>query len=152
MAPITIRPARPDDWPAIVEFNCLLAEETEGTMLRREEIEPGVRRLLDDPHKGRYFLACDGERIIGQVMHTREWSEWRTGDIWWLQSVYIHADYRRQGIFRRLFETLLAEAESDPDVVGIRLYVEEDNTEAHATYERMSFQRGGYFVMQRFFG
>ena len=151
MEPITIRPAQPDDWPTIAEFNRRLAEETEGTTLRRELIEPGVRRLLDDPHKGRYFLACDGDRIIGQVMHTREWSDWRNGDIWWLQSVYIHADYRRQGIFRRLFETLLAEAEADPDVVGIRLYVENENTEAHATYERMNFQRGGYFVMQRLF-
>ena len=151
MQSITIRPAQPDDWPTIAEFNRLLAEETEGTTLRRELIEPGVRRLLDDPHKGRYFLACDGDRIIGQVMHTREWSDWRNGDIWWLQSVYIHTDYRRRGIFRRLFETLLAEAETDPDVVGIRLYVENENTEAHATYERMNFQRGGYFVMQRLF-
>jgi len=152
MTGIRIRPATPEDWRTLVEFNCRLAEETEATTLQPEEIEPGVRRLLDDPAKGRYFVACEGGQIIGQVMHTREWSDWRNGDIWWLQSVYIHPEYRRRGVFRRLFETLLAEAETDPDVVGIRLYVEGDNAHAHATYERLGFNRAGYFVMQRLFG
>jgi GNAT superfamily N-acetyltransferase len=151
MNAITIRLARSDDWSTIVEFNCRLAEETEATTLRSADIEPGVRCLLDDPAKGRYFVACDGERIVGQLMHTREWSDWRNGDIWWLQSVYIHPDYRRRGVFRRLFDALVAEADGDPDVVGLRLYVEADNAAAHATYEQLGLNRAGYFVMQRLF-
>jgi ribosomal protein S18 acetylase RimI-like enzyme len=151
MNPIAIRPARLDDWPTIVEFNCRLAAESEDTTLDRGDVEPGVRKLLEDPAKGRYFVACDGEQIVGQMMHTREWSDWRNGDIWWLQSVYIHPDYRRRGVFRRLFDALLAEADADPNVVGLRLYVEADNAPAHATYERLGLDRAGYFVMQRLF-
>jgi len=151
MNEIAIRPACLDDWPTIVEFNCRLAEESEDTTLDTGDVEPGVRRLLEDPAKGRYFVACDGEQIVGQLMHTREWSDWRNGDIWWLQSVYIHPDYRRRGVFRRLFEALFAEADADPNVVGLRLYVEADNAPAHATYERFGLNRAGYFVMQRLF-
>jgi GNAT superfamily N-acetyltransferase len=147
--PFTVRPAVPDDWPVIVEFNCLLAEESEGKRLDRAHVEPGVKALLADPRKGRYFVAeADGE-IVGQLMHTYEWSDWRNGDIWWLQSVYVHRDYRRQGVFRALFDRLRSEAEADLGVVGLRLYVEEQNTRAHATYENLSFRMGGYFVMER---
>ncbi|MFQ5733607.1 MAG: GNAT family N-acetyltransferase [Planctomycetaceae bacterium] len=151
MSSITIRPARPDDWPTIVEFNCRLAEETEGTTLQREQIEPGVKAVLADAAKGRYFVACDGEVVVGQLMHTREWSDWRNGDIWWLQSVYVLPDYRRQSVFRGLYERLAAEAERRPDVVGLRLYVEADNDRAHTTYRRMGMDAAGYFVMQRLF-
>ena len=151
MPDLTIRLAQPDDWPAIVEFNCCLAIETEETTLQRTDIEPGVQALLADSQKGRYFVACDGDRIVGQIMHTREWSDWRNGDIWWLQSVYVHPYYRRRGVFRRLFDTLLSEAESDDGVAGIRLYVEDGNEPAHETYRRLGFKEAGYFVMQRLF-
>jgi GNAT superfamily N-acetyltransferase len=147
---IEIRLANRDDWPTIVEFNCLLAEESEGKKLDRQHIEPGVRALLDDPRKGRYFLALSEGRIVGQLMHTYEWSDWRNGDIWWLQSVYVHPDFRRQGVFRALFDRLRSEAEADPAVVGLRLYVEEHNTHAHETYRNLGLDNGGYFVMEKF--
>jgi ribosomal protein S18 acetylase RimI-like enzyme len=83
-------------------------------------------------------------------MHTYEWSDWRNGDIWWLQSVYVHPDFRRQGVFRALFDRLRSEAEGDPTVVGIRLYVEEHNTHAHETYRSLGLDNGGYFVMEKF--
>lgn len=153
---ISIRPAVPDDWPTIVEFNCRLAEESEGKRLDLAHIEPGVKALLSDSRKGRYFVAETDDavpdskpRIVGQMMHTYEWSDWRNGDIWWLQSVYVHPDFRRVGVFRALFARLLSEAESDPNVVGLRLYVEEQNARAHATYESLGLAPGGYFVMER---
>ena len=96
----SIRPAQPDDWPVVVDFNSRLAEESEGKVLDRAHLVPGVQALLADPAKGRYFVAEKDGQIIGQLMHTREWSDWRNGDIWWLQSVYVHPDYRRQGVFR----------------------------------------------------
>jgi GNAT superfamily N-acetyltransferase len=147
---IEIRLATFDDWPTIVEFNCLLAVESEGKQLERQHVEPGVKALLADPRKGRYLLALADGRIVGQMMHTYEWSDWRNGDIWWLQSVYVHADFRRQGVFRALFERLRSEAEADPAVVGLRLYVEEENTHAHETYRNLGLSEGGYFVMQKF--
>jgi len=146
---LVIRPACPEDWPVIVDFNCRLAEESEGKLLDRAHLVPGVQALLADPAKGRYFVALAGSEIVGQLMHTREWSDWRNGDIWWLQSVYVHPDYRRQGVFRSLFQHLRAEAESNPGVVGLRLYVEQDNTRAHATYANLGFNPGGYFVLEQ---
>lgn len=147
---IEIRLATSDDWQTIAEFNCLLAEESEGKQLDRQHIEPGVKALLADPRKGRYLLALSQGRIVGQLMHTYEWSDWRNGDIWWLQSVYVHPEFRRQGVFRSLFERLRSEAEADPAVVGLRLYVEEENTHAHETYRNLGLSEGGYFVMQKF--
>jgi GNAT superfamily N-acetyltransferase len=147
---IEIRLAARDDWPTIAEFNCLLAVESEGKHLDRRHVEPGVRAILDDPRKGRYFLAVADGRIVGQMMHTYEWSDWRNGDIWWLQSVYVLPDFRRHGVFRALFDRLRSEAEADPSVVGLRLYVEEQNTRAHETYRRLGLSEGGYFVMEKF--
>jgi len=147
--PVTVRPAVPDDWPIIVDFNCRLAEESEGKKLDRAHVEPGVRTLLADPRRGRYLVAMAENRPVGQLMHTYEWSDWRNGDIWWLQSVYVHPDFRRQGVFRALFEKLRSDAEADPAVVGLRLYVEEHNRQAHETYRKLGLASGGYFVMER---
>jgi ribosomal protein S18 acetylase RimI-like enzyme len=147
---IDIRLAVHDDWPTIAEFNCLLAVESEGKKLDRQHVDPGVRAILSDLRKGRYFLALVERRIVGQLMHTYEWSDWRNGDIWWLQSVYVHPDFRRMGVFQALFERLRSEAEADPGVVGLRLYVEEQNTRAHETYRKLGLREGGYFVMEKF--
>ena len=148
---LLVRPAEVGDCEIIAEFNCLLAEESEDTHLDAATIRAGVQALLADSHKGRYFMACVGDRIVGQLMHTREWSDWRNGHIWWLQSVYVHPDFRRQGVFRRLYDHLVSEAEGDPNVVGIRLYVEPNNDHAQKTYRDLGMHQPGYFVMQRFF-
>jgi ribosomal protein S18 acetylase RimI-like enzyme len=146
---IQIRLARPDDWPTIVDFNIRLAIESEGKELDRQHVEPGVKAVLADPRKGRYLVAEVDGCIAGQLMHTYEWSDWRNGDIWWLQSVYVIPDFRRRGIFRALFDRLQSEAEADPGVVGLRLYVEDNNQHAHETYRNLGLTPGGYFVLQR---
>lgn len=147
--PITIRPATFDDWPTIVEFNCRLASETEGKELNRTHVEPGVKAVLDDERKGRYFVACEGDQIVGQLLHTFEWSDWRNGDIWWLQSVYVHPDFRRAGVFRTLFEHLRTKAAADPHVVGLRLYVETHNSGAQKTYQNLGLKDADYLVMEQ---
>ena len=149
VAEIVIREALPGDWEIIVEYNCRLATESEGKQLDREHIVPGVQALLADPGKGRYLLAEIGGLVVGQMMHTHEWSDWRNGDIWWLQSVYVHPDHRRMGVFKRLFGHLREAALADPGVVGLRLYVEEKNTPAHAVYAALGFEPGGYFVLEQ---
>lgn len=145
---IHVRQAKLEDWPVIADFNCRLAEESEGKRLDRQTVEAGVRSLLTASHRGRYFLASVAGRLAGQMMHTFEWSDWRNGDIWWLQSVYVDVEFRGRGVFRALFNHLLGEAQADPGVVGLRLYVEEHNRPAHAVYERLGMQRAGYFVME----
>lgn len=143
-----IRPAVPGDWETIVDYNLRLAMETENKTLDRETVNQGVKALLDDATKGRYFVAVYDGQIIGQLMHTREWSDWRNGDIWWLQSVYIAAEHRRRGVFRRLYQHLETEAQNSPDVVGLRLYVEVENLAAQETYHNLGMIQPGYFVME----
>lgn len=149
---ITIRDATPSDASTIAEFNCRLASESEDKQLDPETVGKGVDALLMDTRRGRYFVACSADgKVIGQLMHTFEWSDWRNGDIWWLQSVYVHADFRRQGVFRKLNQHLEQLAESTPGVVGLRLYVENENARAQETYRSLSFTEPGYRVMERMF-
>ncbi len=145
---VQIRRATSDDWATIVEFNCRLALESEHKLLDRPTVELGVRAILQDESKGRYFVACVDGQVIGQLMLTMEWSDWRNGDFWWLQSVYVHPDFRRQGIFRQLFQHVRDLAAADPRIVGLRLYVERENTRAHSTYGELGMSQPGYFVMQ----
>ena len=146
--PMQIRAAGPADLATIVEFNLRLAAESENKQLNVETVRQGVEALLADETKGRYFVACLEEEIIGQLMHTREWSDWRNGDIWWLQSVYVAAPFRRRSVFRRLFQHLWNEAQNRPDVVGVRLYVEVENIAAQETYRNLGLIQPGYFVME----
>ena len=146
-----VRPALPDDWETIVEFNCRLADESEDKRLDPETITAGVKAILADSNKGRYFVACLEDRIVGQMMHTWEYSDWRNGEIWWLQSVYVHPEFRRQGVFRLLYDKLHNEAVSNSEVVGLRLYVENDNDRAEQTYCNLGMKPGGYHVLEQLF-
>lgn len=148
-AGVLIRAARPEDWPILATFNAQLAWETEQKRLDSDVLAAGIRALLSDPAKGRYFVAEVDSLVVGQLMHTREWSDWRNGDIWWLQSVYVEPEFRRRGVFRALFTQLRQEAEREPGVVGIRLYVEQANDRAHHTYRSLGMDVAGYFVMEQ---
>lgn len=144
-----IRAATLSDAAIIAEYNLALAWETESKRLSPDVVARGVYGLLSDDRRGRYFVACEGERVVGQVMHTREWSDWRDGDIWWLQSVYVHPDFRGRGVFRSLLEHLCRLAEVTPQVVGLRLYMETHNEQARKAYLKAGFQPGGYEVFER---
>lgn len=147
---IEIRPGVFEDWLTIVEFNRRLAAETEGKMLSEKILTEGVQNLLRDPQRGRYFVAVHEGKVVGQLMHTWEWSDWRNGFFWWIQSVYIHPDFRRQGVFRRLFEFLEGKAREAGNVVGLRLYVETHNDQGHAVYEALKMVPAGYLVREKF--
>jgi GNAT superfamily N-acetyltransferase len=147
--PLSVRDATRADTPVVVEFNRLLAEESEGKTLDLAILTPGVAAQLADPAKGRYFLAEDSGEVLGQVGLTFEWSDWRNGWMWWIQSVYVRQDARRRGVFRALFEHVRQAALRDGQVVGLRLYVDRDNVGAQRTYERLGMQANGYFVLER---
>jgi len=139
----------PADALQIVEFNLALAAESEAKHLDRQRLTRGVEALLADPAKGRYFLAEIDGIAVGQLMLTWEWSDWRNGMFWWLQSVYVRAEHRRGGVFRRLFEHVSALAHNDPGVVGLRLYVEQNNTVARDVYQRVGLAPAGYAVLEQ---
>ena len=144
---ILIRNAEATDWATIAEFNRALAAETEDKELDWDILVAGVRRLLDDTAKGRYFIAEVEGRIVGTTMITYEWSDWRDGWIWWIQSVYVHPDFRGQKVFSRLYRHIetLAEAEA---VRAVRLYVLTSNERARATYLKLGMHESGYTVLE----
>jgi GNAT superfamily N-acetyltransferase len=145
----TVRPATPADTATLVEFNRLLAAETEGLTLDPAMLRAGVEALLRDPNRGRYLVAEEAGVVVGQVMWTFEWSDWRNGWLWWIQSVYVCADARRRGVFRALFERVVEAARRDGNVVGLRLYMERENHTARRTYERLGLTGTEYVVLER---
>ncbi len=142
--PVHVRPAGPDDRDVLVDFNAALAAETEDKQLDRERLSVGVAALLADPAKGRYLVAEEDGRVLGALAITTEWSDWRDGWFWWIQSVYVHAEARGRGVYRLLHEEVLRQARVREDVCGVRLYVEEDNTAARRTYERRGMHETSY--------
>lgn len=149
--PIQIRAAVPADAAVLAEFNTRLAAETEGKILQPATITAGVEALLADPRRGRYFVALDRDQIVGQIMHTYEWSDWRNGEIWWLQSVYVVPEYRQRGVFGALHAHVESLARRSPSVVGLRLYVEENNHRAQQAYQNRGLVSAGYVVMESLF-
>jgi GNAT superfamily N-acetyltransferase len=149
-APFTVRPARASDAGTLVEFNARMAEETEGLELARDILSKGVRGGLADASKALYFVADAGGRVVGQLMITKEWSDWRNGDIWWVQSVYVHPDHRRHGVFRALYDHARQQARR-AGAVGVRLYVDDHNATAQQVYERLGMRMSNYRVMEEIF-
>ena len=145
---IRIRDATPGDTGTIADFNSRMAVETEGRTLDPATIGRGVAALLSDPGKGRYWIADSEGCAIGQIMVTCEWSDWRNGNLWWIQSVYVHPGYRRKGVFTALYRHVESLAEAEPDVCGLRLYVETGNRRAQQTYSAMGMVEPGYLVME----
>lgn len=148
--PLSIRRAGPADVPIVAEFNRRLAQETEGKSLDPVILTRGVAAAIADANKAIYFVATRDEIVVGQLAITREWSDWRNGWFWWIQSVYVQADARRQGVFSQLYHHLHQEAVAATDVIGIRLYVEQENRAAQETYRKLGMDRAGYFILQRF--
>ena len=150
LTPFKIRDASPRDQAVIVEFNRRLADETEGKRLDSSVLERGVARALADSDRLRYWVVeqVGDQTIIAQTAVSREWSDWRDGWIWWLQSVYVVAEHRRRGLLRSLYKHIRDQAQAEPDVIGIRLYVEEANHRAQRTYEALGLKPGGYSVFE----
>lgn len=145
---LTIRDARADDAPTIVEFNRRLAWETEQKRLDPAVLQPGVEAALRRPEYARYFLAEQNGAIVGQMMLTYEWSDWRNGLFWWIQSVYVCDDARRGGVFRALYEHVASLARATPGVIGLRLYVEHENAAALATYRKLGMVPSGHVLYE----
>lgn len=144
---LQIRPARPADAPTLTAFNAAMAIETENLALDPDTLSAGVRALLTDPSKGQYFVAELDSHIIGQLMITHEWSDWRNGDIWWIQSVYVHPDHRRHGVFRALYRHV-EQAARAAGAVMLRLYVHEHNRTGQGTYHGLGMNMSHYRVME----
>jgi GNAT superfamily N-acetyltransferase len=141
---VQIRDAIAGEFELIAAFNIALASETEDCDLDSETVHRGVQAVLDNPNLGNYFIAeIDGE-VVGQLMITLEWSDWRCGFFHWIQSVYVRKEFRGKGVFRALYEHVLQRAKAANNVCGVRLYVEHENTQAREVYDRVGMLSGGY--------
>jgi ribosomal protein S18 acetylase RimI-like enzyme len=145
---LIIRRAAEGDAGTIAAFNAAMALETEGKALLPEVIGAGVRRLVATPALGFYVVAESEGRVVACLMVTNEWSDWRNGLFWWIQSVYVERAWRRQGVYRRLYDFVRTLAQADPGVCGFRLYVEKDNEVAHATYASLGMSRTDYLIYE----
>jgi len=148
----TIRKAELRDAAAIAGFNSAMALETEGKALLPERVNPGVLRLLNDPSLGFYVVAEQAGGVVGSLMVTNEWSDWRNGLFWWIQSVYIMPAARRKGVYRALYDFVRDMARADPGICGFRLYVEKDNTAAQRTYSSLGMEPTDYLVYEELKG
>ena len=147
---LVLRPATPADVPVIVAFNEALAFESENTRLDPDVLAVGVLATFENPARGFYTLAERNGDVVGQIMVTYEWSDWRNGWFWWVQSVYVRDDARRGGVFRALYREIERRATEDPTVIGLRLYFDRDNTKAQATYLALGMEQKKYEMMERY--
>ncbi|HOX56883.1 MAG TPA: GNAT family N-acetyltransferase [Candidatus Paceibacterota bacterium] len=145
---IKIREAALGDAPVIADFNLRLAQESEELRLEAARVEAGVAALLTDRAKGVYYVAEVHGAIVGQMLITYEWSDWRNGNMWWIQSVYVKPEFRRAGVFRSLFNHLRNLAQARKEVCSLRLYVHADNTRACESYERLGMSRTKYEIFE----
>lgn len=143
-----IRKATIDDADTLAAFNAEMARETEGKTLLPDVIGAGVRALLKDPRLGYYVVAEIDGQIAASLMVTTEWSDWRNGIFWWIQSVYVRPAYRRRGVYRSLYAFVKQLADNDPSVCGFRLYVERENSAAQNTYAALGMQETSYKLFE----
>jgi len=145
---ITVRRARIGDAATIAEFNRRMAWETEKKVLDAEKLRSGVEAVFGDPAKGFYIVGEMSGEVVAQLMVTYEWSDWRNGWFWWIQSVFVREDARRGGVFRTLYAEIERQANEAGNVIGIRLYVEKDNARARTTYVNLGMHDAGYSVFE----
>lgn len=145
---LSIRPAAAADVPALCAWNGAMARETEGLELDAAVLERGVRGVFEQPQRGFYLVAEWNGAAVGGLLVTFEWSDWRNGDYWWIQSVYVVPEARRVGAFRALYAEVerLARAAR---AASLRLYVETANDRAQATYKRLGMHRCHYEMYEQ---
>jgi len=146
--PITYRDAAPHDAARIIEFQLAMARETEDLDLDREILTRGVGAVFADPSLGRYFVAESDGEVVASLMITYEWSDWRSGTVWWIQSVYVVPSFRRRGVYAGLYQHVKTLVEADPAIRGIRLYVDARNTGAQEVYTRLGMNGEHYKVFE----
>lgn len=145
---MVIREANISDLERIIEFNYNLALETEGKVLDKEILAKGVGNALQDNSKAVYHVCVKDSKVIGQIMYTYEWSDWRNGTFLWVQSVYVDKEYRGQGVFKSLYNYVKSICYNNSNLCGIRLYVERENTVAQKTYKSLGMEECNYFMYE----
>ena len=141
---LLVREAKKSDACKIVEFQMAMALETESLELEKNVLTLGVNAVLEDPSKARYFIAEEGGNSIGMLMITLEWSDWRNGWVWWIQSVYTDPKYRGKGVYKLLYQYIKTHVQRSDNIRGIRLYVDKTNVTAQKVYKALGMNGDHY--------
>lgn len=143
-----VREAKLSDIPTLLDFQLKMALETEDVQLEIQPLTQGMHKLLRDPTKGKYYVAEEEGEVVGCLMTTFEWSEWRCGTIYWIQSVYVAAPHRKKGVFKGMYEHIRKLVSEDHDLKGIRLYVDKSNEGARSVYSELGMNGEHYSVFE----
>ena len=146
---IFVREADQSDIPILVEYNLSLAYETENILLDKNVLRLGIKKALE-LNDCRYIVAELENKIVGQTMITSEWSDWRNGGIWWIQSVYVNLDYRKRGVFQNILNYIENLAKEIPEIKALRLYVMKENQIARKAYRSLGMNNSGYLVYEKY--
>jgi len=140
--------AQQSDIKEIIQFNINMAMETENKKLNKETVTKGVQEVFNTPSLGYYIIVKDSSGILGCLMITYEWSDWRNGLFWWIQSVYVKKEYRRKGVYRKMYKFIHERAIADKKCTGIRLYVENNNSIAQKVYNSLGMTETYYKLFE----
>src|SRR5271170_5240238 len=143
-----IREATSKDIPHLLDFQLKMALETENITLEISSLSLGVQRMFKDSTKGRYYVTEENGEVIGCLMTTYEWSDWRNGTVLWVQSVYVPNEHRGKGVYKKMYNHIRQLVEGDPDLKGIRLYVDKTNEVAQETYTKVGMNGEHYTVYE----
>ena len=143
-----IRKAKISDWQIIADFQLALIEETEEFIIERNIVENGVKAVLDDPSRGQYYVTENDKEVIACLMVSFEWSDWRNVYMPWIQSLYVKPEFRRKGIYKRMYLFLQDEVKASKEWAGIRLYVDKSNIVAQKAYESLGMTKEHYFLYE----
>ena len=143
-----IRTAQATEIDSLVDFNQKMALETEGKHLDYGILRSGVEAVFHDEAKGFYVVCEDDSAVVGGLLVTFEWSDWRNGWFWWIQSVYIVPEARGRGLYRQMYDFVKAKAKDNGNVCGFRLYVEKENLSAQRVYDRVGMTASNYLMYE----
>jgi len=143
-----IRKGTIGDLERIVDFQIEMAKETEGLILDKDIVTKGVQAVFEDVSKGTYYIAEDDGRTLGMLLIIPEWSDWRNGTVLWIHSLYVIPQYRKKGVFRKLYQFLKEKVEDSPELGGLRLYVDKNNRKAHKVYEKFGMNKDHYVMYE----
>ncbi len=145
---VVIRLGELSDLSTLVDFNVAMAKETEGLELNGDTVTRGTKMVLMGNNHGFYMVAEYKEQVLGSLLVTFEWSDWRCARFWWVQSVYVSPEFRKRGVYRRLYAHTKALAKQQPGVCGLRLYALETNVKAQQAYIQLGMEKTGYQVFE----
>lgn len=143
-----VREATAHDIPFLIDFQLKMALETENITLEISSLTLGIQKLFKDPTKGKYYVAVENNEPVGCLMTTFEWSDWRNGSVLWIQSVYVEKAFRGKSVYKAMYSFIRKMVEEDPDLRGIRLYVDKTNQAAQKVYENLEMNGDHYTVYE----